>query len=789
MLWRVGLGDRAISFAPLAGLPSGKGDRMNKAITDGLVLMPFPFASGLSVWSSGDGTPGSDTYAGSGGGVFVPADQDFGGCLEILKSASTQRLRYMGETPILPGCYLQVTARVKAISGALPAVRIAGFPANAQGNQVSGLTTTGPSTQLSAYGEVVTVSAIIGTGQRVGVNMVWNGAVYGHLGLDLTGPSGGVIRIDDIVIEDVTSVFVRDMMAQVDVRDYGARGNGTTNDAAAFNAADAAANGREVLVPAGTYYLGSDVTFTNRARFEGTVTMPVDRKFILQKNFDLPTYIDAFGDEETAFKKAWQALLNFADHEGLDMCGRRIALSAPVDMQAADPSRTTFASRRVIRNGQFQPIEGNVWNDTVVTSQATYSTNSPLTLSNVANAANIPVGSLVTGNGVGREVYVRDVNVGQQRVTLSRELYDAAGTQSYTFRRFKYMLDFSGFDDLSRFALSDIEFQCNGVASGIMLARQGLTFHVRDCFMTRPKDRGITSIGGGCQGMLIDRCQFLSDEQELDVEQRKTIGFNSNSNDVKIRDNRVVMFKHFCVLGGSGSTIVGNHWFHGDSQTNGVRRAGIVIASVNPKTIITGNYIDNNFIEWTNEHDSSPDFQSQFSFGGLTITGNIFTTNDVAPWFNWIVIKPYGPGHFIQGFSVVSNVFRSINGNITRVEKVDTTFANLNFDRMRNVNFAANVYNGIDEPVANPLSVSHTQSTADRTWTLDTQGLLPFGGRARTLESVVSETRLALSSGGTSYDLPFFEGQIGSDRQRFQLTFGAAVTGKVRCSVRMDTPS
>jgi hypothetical protein len=133
---------------------------------------------------------------------------------------------------------------------------------------------------------------------------------------------------------------------------------------------------------------------------------------------------------------------------------------------------------------------------------------------------------------------------------LSRELYDAAGTQNFTFRRFKYMLDFSGYDDLSQFSFADIEFPCNGVASGIMPARQGSTFHLRDCFITKPKDRGLTSIGGGCQGMRIDRCQFRSSEQALDVEQRRTIGFNANADDVKIRDNRVVMFRHFCVLGG-----------------------------------------------------------------------------------------------------------------------------------------------------------------------------------------------------------------------------------------------
>jgi len=59
---------------------------MNKAITDGLVLAPLPFSAGLGVWSSGDGTPGSDTYAVSGTGVYVSADQDFAGCLEVKKN-------------------------------------------------------------------------------------------------------------------------------------------------------------------------------------------------------------------------------------------------------------------------------------------------------------------------------------------------------------------------------------------------------------------------------------------------------------------------------------------------------------------------------------------------------------------------------------------------------------------------------------------------------------------------------------------------------------------------------
>jgi hypothetical protein len=56
---------------------------MNKAITDGIVFMPQPFAAGLDQWSSGNGTPESDTYANAVNAAFVPADQDFGGALEL----------------------------------------------------------------------------------------------------------------------------------------------------------------------------------------------------------------------------------------------------------------------------------------------------------------------------------------------------------------------------------------------------------------------------------------------------------------------------------------------------------------------------------------------------------------------------------------------------------------------------------------------------------------------------------------------------------------------------------
>ena len=762
---------------------------MNKAITDGLVFTPTPFSAGLNVWSSGDGTPGSDTYAGSGNGAFVPADQDFSGCLEVLKTAATTKVRYMGETPILPGCYLQVTVRVKAVSGALPSVRIAGWPGTGSG-ELTGVTTFGPETALTTYGEVVTLQAIIGTGNRQGVDMVWNGAIYGHIGIDLTGANGGIVRIDDIEIEDVTVAFLRDMVGYVDVRDYGALGDGVTNDTSAFEAADADANGRTVLVSEGTYFLGSHTTIQSEIQFAGgTLVMPTDKRLLLQRNFDYPTYLDAFADEEIAFKKAFQALLNWTDHDSLDLGGRRVALSEPCDLQAAEGSRLTFATRRVIRNGQIEPAQNTNWDPDVVTSQATYSAATDLRLTSVQNVANIQIGSLVEGNGVGREVYVRDVDVAASEVILSAPLYDAEGTQVFTFTRFKYLLDWTGFDDISNFVISQVDFNCQGRANAVILPSAGLVFQFHDCQFTRPAQRGITSPGSGCRGMIIDRCQFLSNEQDLNVEDRTTIAFNIGANDAKIRNNRGVLFKYFAVLGGSGYIIANNHWFGGDTLADGPRNPGLIFTQPNLMSTIVGNYIDTHGIEWTNEHDSSPALGQQFSFGGLTITGNFFVVNDGADWYRFITFKPFGPGHYINGFSCCDNVFRAFNGYVDRVELVDTSFADFDHTKHRNFNMRDNVFHGIREPVSNPLVVKHTEPTPERIWIAGPFDALPFAGRVRTIESVVTVDRVADENDDAVYDSPWMDPEYGTGGAQIRAVWRVPTTGTIRTTIRIDEPA
>lgn len=761
---------------------------MNKAITDGLVFMPPAFADGLSVWSSEDGTPGSTTYDALGTAAVVPGDTDFGSCLELLKTDSVQKVRYTGETSILPGCYLRVTARVKAIAGALPTVRIAGWAGQSGGAEVTGLTTFGSSVTLTSYGEVVEVSAIVGAGPRTGVDLYWGEPVlYGHFGLDLTGPTGGVVRVDDVVIEDVTSVFHRVLMDWVDVRDFGAVGDGATDDTNAFIAANAAALGRGVLVPDGSYVLSENVTFEYPVRFVGTVSLPSDKRLILRRNFDLPTYAAAFGDEVEGLRQGLRALANFSDHESFDLGGRRVEVSAPIDVSEA-MGTDVYEIRRVLRNGQLNVVPGSAWDSGVVVSQGSYDAAQPYTLSSVADVANVEVGAHVTGSGVGREVYVTSKNIGAGTITLSQPLFGPAATQDYTFTRYRYVLDFSNFSKLSKFTVTDVEIHCQGVASGILLAPSGSTFHVKDSFITKPKDRGITSHGIGCQDLQIDRCHFVSDEQSLAATARVSLAFNVNSNDAKIRDNRFQRFGTTMVLHGNGHLIVGNHWFQGDNVTDGPRVAGLILTYPNVKSVITGNYIDNCFIEWTNEHDAAPEFSSEFSFGGLTVTGNIFTVNDAASFFSWFVVKPYGPGHFIQGLSVTGNTFKSLNGTTDRIEALDDSIATLDFGLTRNVEFSANTFNGIGQNTINPVTLQFDQASVATTWSLDVSAYLPFGGRAREVTSVVTEGAIENTSSSAVFAMPYVGTEQGTDGGQVTLTWPEPVRGRVHVTSRVDRP-
>jgi hypothetical protein len=170
-------------------------------------LMPPAFAEGLDDWSRGDGTPDSPTYETAANARLARGDPDFGTCLELRKVDPVARLRYMGELPIRPGAFVEVAARVKALRGPLPLVRVAAWPGGTQGRGLN-LPGAGPLVELAGHGTVVELAAVIGREARPGVDLVWDvHALYAHVGLDLLGPVGGVVRVESVTVREVTRRF------------------------------------------------------------------------------------------------------------------------------------------------------------------------------------------------------------------------------------------------------------------------------------------------------------------------------------------------------------------------------------------------------------------------------------------------------------------------------------------------------------------------------------------------------------------------------------------------------
>ena len=773
-----------------------KGDifSMNKEITEGLNLMPPAFIDGLDVWSNQDGTPGSTTYDTIASGTLVASDQDFGTCLELVKTDTPHKLRHTGETPILPGCYLEVTARVKLLSGPVPQVRIAAYAGDAVGASLAAsVDTTGPAVTLDTVGRIYTVRAIIGSGDRTGVDMVWGtGAVYGHMGLDIVGDNGAVVRVESIEVRDMTSIFHRELMDWIDVRDYGAIGDSVTDCAEAFETADAVAAGRDLVVPDGTYYLGKNVTILSRIRFEGTIVMAANHRLILRSNFDYSTYVDAFGNETTALEKSLQALFNFADHESLDLGGRRIQLDGPVMVKEVIPNLNTFTARRAIRNGQLSAIDNANWDPNIVTETATYiPTTDNRQLSDVTNIGSIEIGSLVEGFGVGREIYVVSKDEGANTLRVSNPLGRAQSSQQYTFTRERYLLDFTGVNRVNNFDIDAVEFFCEKRANAVMMPTDGIAWNIRDCRFLRPRSHAITSIGAACQGLSIDRNHFISGDEDELVQDRRSVAFNINANDAKIRNNRCVQFRHFGIFHGGGNMIVGNHFWQYDDDDEGERTAGLIFTQSATKSIVTGNYIDSMSIELTNElrTGDNPVVQDG-GFGKLAITGNIFSATRVPLWFTFINIRPTGVGHALNGISVVSNTFKNFGGAvIDRVEKIDTTHGNVIHAESRDIAFHSNSFEEVNFPVASPNYVEHTQTGAAGNWTISMVNKLPFDGNALSVESVMPHGAIETAAGSNVHNLPYAVTSQGIDGQSVGLVWGETVRGTVRMVVRTDLPS
>jgi len=126
--------------------------------------------------------------------------------------------------------------------------------------------------------------------------------------------------------------------------------------------------------------------------------------------------------------------------------------------------------------------------------------------------------------------------------------------------------------------------------------------------------------------------------------------------------------------------------------------------------------------------------------------------------------------------------------NIDRVEGIDTSFAELDFSRFKNISFSGNAFNSVDTPVESPQVLRHTEASPSSTWVVEPFPHLPFNAWARTVESVVAEGAVHDGGGAVHYGMPYCEVQQGPDKDRVHLRWETAVQGTVTMRLRIDNP-
>lgn len=125
--------------------------------------------------------------------AYVPADHDFGGCLEFTKTGDTQFI-----IPRLPHALyakqrIGVRFRLKAVSGPMPTVCIAARPAL---QHCETMLKSDP-VLLDRHQIVATLFAVIGMGTDSAM------PADRDIGLCLTGAIGGTLRVAEVDVFDI----------------------------------------------------------------------------------------------------------------------------------------------------------------------------------------------------------------------------------------------------------------------------------------------------------------------------------------------------------------------------------------------------------------------------------------------------------------------------------------------------------------------------------------------------------------------------------------------------------
>ena len=144
-------------------------------------------------------------------------------------------------------------------------------------------------------------------------------------------------------------------------------------------------------------------------------------------------------------------------------------------------------------------------------------------------------------------------------------------------------------------------------------------------------------------------------------------------------------------------------------------------------------------------------------------------------------------GHFLCGVLSSGYRFRSIYGLIDRVDRGDTTFADLDIARCKNVIMTGNSFHGVTAQVETPAHIEFAQNTESDIWQIDASDYLPFGGQALKVDSITAMGAIRNANNVRQYDMPYVDVAQGADRREIEVIWPSDVRGRVMAVVRMDS--
>ena len=490
--------------------------------------------------------------------------------------------------------------------------------------------------------------------------------------------------------------------------------------------------------------------------------------------------------------------LNSPGYTSLDLEGRIIGINSPLDM-ALYFHESQFYGHRIIKNGRLDALV-----DIALVTDFTRSIRTDIgeKVIEIPAGSNIVPGMFVSGPGVARETYIVSVNNSNNTATINtrawRTLTEAA---THRFQMWNYMFDFMNMPDVANFQFQDIIFNPNGKASIFRGPKEGSSFAFSRCKFIRPAYRGITFWTSGGSNLQVDNCEGISNETNIAPDERKSVFCTVTTNDAKFRGNYIWQFRHTLVLHGSGNVIVGNHFWQARQKrpeepvSFETRTASIILTSANNKTNIVGNYIDNSWIELANDNTTAQNWPLG---GGVTITGNQFTTVSKIGTFGFIALAPYKPNSSCARISVIGNVFKNVDGGavppVVPMEKADVLIvpqgSNGSIDRSQvsQIYWRSNSYNQVKKETASESTIEKLVAAGSETSTVgfSFQELFPWNFypravlstsvySAKTAAGVASPTPVMVDDNlGSNYIINMRLGEPRSGRFGITVTCNAA---------------